>query len=657
MNKNLRILLVEDNPGDADLICEMLPTTEENGFTVHCVTRLAEAVSHLKKVKTDIALLDLDLPDSRGIDTVRRARKAAPGMPIVVLTGNEDERMGIEAVQGGAQDFLVKGQTHHSQLSRVLRYAVERHYAEQQMRESEHFLRSTLDALSAHIAIIDSSGEIIAANKAWREFARIHGKHAMRCCEGDNYFHICKTMKKDESEVAICAQSFAEGIQAVITNKADLYELEYSIQSPGGELWFHGQVTPFPDDYKRRVVISHEEITERKRAEEDKLSLATQLRHTHKMEAIGTLAGGIAHDFNNILSSVIGFVELSLMELEDESQLEKNLREVYQAGTRAKELVQQILTFARSEESHIQPTQISAIAKEAFKLIRSTIPTSIEMQLTINSEAFAMVEPAQIHQIFMNLMTNAAQAMDSDGGVLSVNIDEIHLKRFRDSMHKAFKPGDYFKVTVSDTGRGIPPDALEKIFDPYFTTKGGGEGTGLGLSVVHGIVRNHGGEIVVDSKVGHGTIITMYLPLSAMKATSNVDTYGELPVGNERILFVDDEVPITEMNRQRLALLGYNVTSVNHSMEALQRLAEKPDAFDLIITDMTMPQMSGDQLAFEAKKLRPGIPVILCTGYSKKISEEKAHDIGISALLMKPVSLRDMAETIRVVLEDSDGQE
>ena len=647
--------MVEDNPGDADLIREMLPATEENGFTVHCVTRLAEAVSHLKNVKTDIALLDLDLPDSRGVDTVRKARKAAPGMPIVVLTGNEDERIGIEAVQGGAQDFLVKGQTHQSQLSRVLRYAVERHYAEQQMRESEHFLRSTLDALSAQIAIIDPSGEIIAANKAWKDFARIHGDHVMRCGEGANYFDTCKAMKKEKSDVAICAKSFAQGIQAVIENKADLYELEYSMQSPGGELWFHGQVTPFPNDHKRRVVISHEDITGRKRAEEEKLSLASQLRHTHKMEAIGTLAGGIAHDFNNILSSVIGFVELSLMELEDGSQLERNLKEVYQAGTRAKELVQQILTFARSEESHIQPTQISAIAQEAFKLIRSTIPTSIEMLLTNNSEAFAMVEPAQIHQIFMNLMTNAAQAMDRDGGVLSVQIEEMHLKCFRDSMHKAFKPGDYFKITVADTGSGIPPDEMEKIFDPYFTTKGGGEGTGLGLSVVHGIVRNHGGEIAVESEVGRGTVFTLYLPLSALKAMPDVDAYRELPMGSERILFVDDEVPITEMNRQRLSLLGYNVTSVNNSIEALQRLTETPDAYDLIITDMTMPQMSGEQLAVEAKKLRPVIPVILCTGYSKKISEEKADAIGVSALLMKPVSIRDMAETIRMVLGDTKG--
>ncbi len=642
--------MVEDNPGDADLIREMLPVNEENGFTVHCVTRLAEAVSHLQKTETDIALLDLDLPDSQGIDTVRMTRKAAPEMPIVVLTGNEDDRMGIEAVQGGAQDFLVKGQTHHSHLSRVIRYAVERHCAERQMRESERFLRSTLDALPAHIAIINASGEVLAANKAWKTFAGIHG-HVMRCGENTNYYENCRSLGDDIIEVAGCSKAFAEGIQSVLANQSDLYELEYSIPDSNGDMWFHGRVTPFPSGQKRMAVISHEDITRRKHDEEEKLSLANQLRHTCKMEAIGTLAGGIAHDFNNILASVLGYVELSLMDLDAGSQLEKNLKEVYQAGTRAKELVQQILTFARNDESHIQPTQISAIAEETFRLIRSTIPTSIEMHLTINSEAFAMAEPAQIHQIFMNLMTNAAQALDRDGGVLSVLIDQVHLKDFKDSMHKTFKPGDYLKVTVSDTGQGIRPEEIERIFDPYYTTKGGGEGTGLGLSVVHGIVRSHSGEIAVNSKVGYGTTFTVYLPLSARKARTDVDIYRKLPMGTERILFVDDEVPIAEMNRQRLSLLGYDVTSVHSSSNALRRLTGKPDAFDLIITDMSMPHLSGDQLAVEAKKLRPDIPIILCTGYSKKVSDAKAKEIGVSALLMKPVSIREMAEAIRRVLD------
>ncbi len=651
MNKPLRILLVEDNPGDVDLIREMLPSDDDSEFRVHCVSRLSDAVSHLHKQETDLALLDLDLPDCQGLDTIRLTRKAAPEMPIVVLTGNQDEGVGIAAVQGGAQDFLIKGQTHRSHLSRVIRYAVQRHSVEEKMRESERFLRSTLDALSDHIAIIDESGEVLAVNKAWQEFSNVKGGHVLRCCEHTNYFDICKSIENDSSLEASCALAFSDGIEAVLNKEKDVFEMEYTMQTNGERMWFHGKVTLFPGDGGRRVVVAHENITDRKRAEEEKIRLAAQLRHAYKMEAIGTLAGGIAHDFNNILSSVLGYVELSLMDIEPAGQLERNLQEVYRAGMRAKELVQQILTFARKEEGHIQPVQISAIAKEASKLIRSIIPTSIDVRLKVESKSFAMAEPTQIHQIFMNLFTNAAQAMENDGGILTVTITEETLDSSFNSMHPVFTPGRFLKIIVSDTGTGIAAHKLDRIFDPYFTTKGRGEGTGLGLSVVHGIVQSHHGEIAVDSKVGRGATFMIYLPLSSHKADPSLSRLKTIPMGSERILFVDDELPIADMSRQRLSLLGYKVTAVNSSRQALEHLSQAPDDYDLMITDMTMPRISGDQLAIEAKKIKPDIPIILCTGYSKKISKERARAIGINAFLMKPVALSDMAETIRAVLE------
>jgi signal transduction histidine kinase len=650
MSKPLRILLVEDNPGDADLIREMLPSSEDSDFRVHRVARLADAVSYLREKQTDLALLDLDLPDCSGIDTVRQARKAAPKLPIVVLTGNHDEGMGIAAVQDGAQDFLVKGQTHHSHLSRVIRYAVQRHCAEEKMRESERLLRSTLDALSAHIAIIDASGQILAVNKAWREFTCTNNGHVLRCDKDTNYFDACRAIEYVNTQDALCAKVFSNGIRSVLEGQKDLFELEYPMQTTEGRLWFHCRVTPFPGKRDRRVVVAHDNVTERKQAEDEQRRLSTQLRHAYKMEAIGTLAGGIAHDFNNILSSVLGYVELSLMDTQKNSQLENNLQEVYRAGMRAKELVQQILTFARKDKSHIQPTQISTIAKEASKLIRSIIPASIDVQLKLESTAFVMAEPTQMHQIFMNLFTNAAQAMESSGGKMTVTITEATLDRSFNSMHAVFKPGNYIKITVADTGIGIAQHELEKIFDPYFTTKGGGEGTGLGLSVVHGIIQSHGGEIAIESKQNRGTTVTIYLPLSVKKTTADIQITQQLPKGSERILFVDDELPITNLSRQRLSMLGYRVTAVSSSREALLRLSASPDEFDLIITDMTMPNISGDQLAIEAKKIKPHIPIILCTGYSKKISKKRANAIGINAFLMKPVALCDMAETIRKVL-------
>ncbi len=652
MNKPLRILLVEDNPGDADLIREMLPSGQDSGFTVHCVARLEDAVCHLRKKETDLALLDLDLPDSKGIDTVRAAHLAAPEMPIVVMTGHQDESMGIAAVQGGAQDFLIKGQTHRSHLSRVIRYAVQRQSAEDRVRESERFLRSTLDALSAHIAIIDASGRVLAVNKAWKAFADANGGNPLRSCEGTNCFDACRAVQNDDTQDAGCAEAFAAGIRAVLDADKDLFEMDYPLSGPCGICWFHGRVTPFPGPGERRVVVAHENITERKRAQDEKMRLAAQLRHTYKMEAIGTLAGGIAHDFNNILSSVLGYTELCLLDVEKGGVLENNMREVYKAGMRAKELVQQILTFARKDEIHIQPTKVSAIAKEASKLIRSIIPASIDIRLKAESEALVMADPTQIHQIFMNLFTNAAQAMEIDGGELTIHITEQPLEGLSDSMHTVAKPGDFLKIRVADTGVGIPRGKLERIFDPYFTTKGRGEGTGLGLSVVHGIVQSYGGEITVESKVGQGTAFSIYLPLSVQQAVTTVGLSSKLPLGSERILFVDDELPIADMSRQRLSLLGYRVTAVTSSLEALDRLAAGVDDFDLIITDMTMPRMSGDQLAVEAKKIKPGVPIILCTGYSKKISREKAAAMGINALLMKPVAVSDMAEAIRKVLEE-----
>jgi two-component system, cell cycle sensor histidine kinase and response regulator CckA len=269
----------------------------------------------------------------------------------------------------------------------------------------------------------------------------------------------------------------------------------------------------------------------------------------------------------------------------------------------------------------------------------------------VESEALVMADPTQIHQIFMNLFSNASQAMETDGGELTVRISQTRLDRYYNSMHKRFIPGEFLKITVTDTGIGIDPENLDKIFDPYYTTKGRSEGTGLGLSVVHGIVQACNGEIEVESEPCLGTTFTIYLPIFAQEATTATDKPCRLPLGTERILFIDDERPIAEMSRQRLSLLGYRVTVVNSSMEALDRLAAGPEDFDLIITDMTMPQMSGDQLAIEAKKVSPKVPVILCTGYSKKISPERAAAIGIDAFIMKPASVDEMAETIRKVLD------
>lgn len=401
------------------------------------------------------------------------------------------------------------------------------------------------------------------------------------------------------------------------------------------------------------------EIVERKHVEEalrqqgvQQRKLESRLNQAQKMEAIGILAGGIAHDFNNILSSVIGYTELAMEDVEKGTPLENDLKEVYKAGNRAKDLVGQILTFARQDDERSKPTRISSIVKEATKMLRSAIPSTVDIVQDIQSDSLVMADPTQIHQVFMNLSTNAAQAMEDEGGVLRIGLYDEKINNGPSENPDGLKPGTYLKIEVSDTGKGIPEAHLDSIFNPYFTTKKAGEGTGLGLAVVHGIVKKCGGSISVHSEQDQGSVFRIHLPV-VKNATKDVSTESEaLPPGNERILLVDDEISIVRMASQRLGRLGYSVTSRNNSLEALELFRARPAGFDLVITDMTMPHMTGDKLAQELMAIRADIPVILCTGYSKRISEEIAVHMGIKALVHKPISNATMAKTVRKVLDE-----
>ena len=390
------------------------------------------------------------------------------------------------------------------------------------------------------------------------------------------------------------------------------------------------------------------DITERNKME-------GQLRQAQKMESIGTLAGGIAHDFNNILSSIIGFSELALGEAEKGTELEDDLQEVRTAGLRAKDLVKQILAFARQSEEAVKPIQVNIIAQEVINFIKSSIPTTIQINDKIDSDSFIMGSPTQVHQVLMNLCTNAAQAMEENGGVLEISVNDTTIDMM--AMIHDLRPGGYIEIKVSDTGMGISPQNVHTIFEPYFTTKPVGEGTGMGLAVVHGIVENHDGQITVDSTIGKGTCFTIYLPITKKRKVQMHQEKENLPLGNENILFVDDEAPIAKMGGKVLEQLGYSVTTRTSSVEALELFRSKPQAFDLVVTDMTMPNMTGDKLAAEIMNIRSDISVVLCTGYSKKISEESAAEIGIKAFAYKPIVKADLAKTVRKVLDETKSSE
>lgn len=392
------------------------------------------------------------------------------------------------------------------------------------------------------------------------------------------------------------------------------------------------------------ILCVFHDCTEEKRLE-------AQLRQAHKMESIGTLAGGIAHDFNNILGIIIGNSELALDDIPEANPARLNLEEIRVAGSRAKDVVSQLLSFARKTNLEKKPLNIAPIIRESLKLLRSSIPKSIEIRQHITEDVdTVLADRTQINQILINLCTNADHAMP-DGGILDICLKNAELDENMTARYPNLDPGRYVHLMVKDTGRGIPSQEIDRIYDPYFTTKEVGKGAGMGLAVVHGIVMKHNGAIFVESELEKGTTFNLFFPGIEIEPVSELPIDEELPGGKERILFIDDEEAIVLVARNRLERLGYQVETKTDPVEALELFSEKPDRFDLVITDMTMPRMTGDLLVKEILKIRADMPTILCTGFSEKIDEEKAKGIGIRQYIEKPVNRSDLAKMIRKVLQ------
>ena len=358
------------------------------------------------------------------------------------------------------------------------------------------------------------------------------------------------------------------------------------------------------------------------------------------------------HKLNNILGAIVGYTELAMLDVPAGTTLQRDLEGVMKATNRAKDLVQQILTFSRDTKQERKPVQLSLIVKEALKMLRSSLPTTIEFHQNIKTgSATVLCDPTQIYQVVMNLCANAAYAMRDKGGELTVSLIDVDIDSEAVMQNPELTPGQYQRLTVSDTGSGMDRATMERIFDPFFTTKAPGEGSGMGLAVVHGIVKSLNGAITVDSEPGKGTTFQVFFPTIQSEAASEPEHFAPPPVGNERVLFVDDEAALAAVGQEMLESLGYDVVARTSSIEALKTFQMQPDRFDLVITDMTMSNMTGADLAREIMRIRPDVPVILCTGFSEAISEEKAKAMGIRAFVMKPVVRREIAEVIRRVLD------
>lgn len=519
----------------------------------------------------------------------------------------------------------------------------ERKRAEEALRDSERQKKAILDASVDRIRLIDPDMKIIWANETTtKELNMDRGDIIGQYCyellfDRDTPCEGCPTEKallSGEIEHGVVHQPKSKGIE--------------------GETYWDDYAVPIKDESGEIVNLIQitRNITASKKAEEENKRLQAQLYKAQKMQAIGTLAGGIAHDFNNILYPILGYTEMTLEDLPEDTQSYGNLKEVLKAANRAKGLVQQILTFSRQSEQERRPLRIQSIIKEALQLLRASIPSNIEIKHDIEDDCGVIeADPIQIHQVMMNLCTNAYHAMREKGGELRVTLREVNLDSWVTGFRMNVNPGRYLRLTVSDTGHGMERHILEKIFDPYFTTKAPGEGTGMGLAVVHGIVRSYGGDVTVYSEPGEGTSLHVYFPrIQSRPYAPKPMTHEPAEEGREHILLVDDEEQIVRMVRQMLERLGYRVTARTSSVEALEAFRVQPEKFDLVITDQSMPNMTGGELAREMLAIRHDIGIILCTGFSEVMTEDKAKAIGIREYVMKPVVKSEISRAIRKVL-------
>ena len=505
----------------------------------------------------------------------------------------------------------------------VFTNAIERKRSEIRLRKSESRYRALFDYNPTQTVVVDNDARIRMFN-----FAR--SRSAGRTPEIGDVMYKDYAEKHEidmYGELTDCIQS---GV------RKDFAGLKYN------QRYLNIRLSPFIGG----VIITSEDVTEQKTLQD----LRGQMR---KMEAVGTLSGGIAHEFNNILGIILGNAELAADDIPGENPTHEFLAEIKSASLRGKKIVGQLLSFSRKTDHKMKPLNIADVVRESIRFLRVSIPTSIVFEKNIHDDCKTVLgDKTQIHQVMINLCNNAVHAMEDAHGTLGIVLENVHLSKELIINGQRLEPGDYVRLTVSDTGIGIPEKVKDQVFDPYFTTKPVDKGTGMGLAVVYGIMRGHEGLIHIESRFQKGSRVFCYFPVAAADPVPVEENSEALPKGSESILFVDDDAALAKIGKQRLERLGYTVESMTDSLTALAAFKNNPEKYDLVITDMTMPQMTGDQFIMALKNIRADIKTIICTGYSKKCNAETAEEIGVSGYLMKPVDREKLAETVRAVLDD-----
>ena len=612
-NGLFRLLLVEDNPGDADLTCERLASMPGHAVEVSVVTRLSDAIDELERSWIDAVILDLNLPDSSGIETLIKLRRVREEVAIIVLSGESGEDLRHAAMREGAQDFLSKNESASRLVARSFLYVLERHRMEVQHRQVQQIIASNPDAL----IVTDSDGIVQFANDT---ALSLFGKPR---------------------------DAFVGEALGLPIREGQVFEIEFG---RGGETCVaEVRAVPFLWNRQQAFLASIRDITEKKR-------MGDQLRQAQKMEAVGLLAGGVAHDFNNLLTVILNCAEFVREEFDETDRGYKDVKQILRAAERGVSLVNQLLAFARKQPSQPQIVDLNEKVEDSRKMLDRMLPSNVEIVMTLESDVWpVLIDPGQVEQLVINLAINAKDAMP-DGGCIAVEVK----KRTLAAATGALPQGDYVMLRVADSGYGIAPEHFAKIFDPFFTTKDPGKGTGLGLATCMTIVREAGGDITVESKLGRGTTFTILLPRAKGEQVAGRAGAPNGPAsldGDETILVVEDDPAVRQMTCELLERHGYRVIAATDGEQACAILADAGDTVALVLSDVMMPQMGGRDLARRLKRTHPDLGIVFMTGYADNGTILQELVSQNRTIVFKPFRPKDLLRAIRTQLAATGRQD